>query len=352
MGARLNVKEAIQAAINSLEGKTVPKGDLVEVELKFATGDVTKSVEVTVPSGDVFDKVDILFLVDVSGSYGDDITQFKNKAVGLVDAFHGAGKNVQTGVATFSDFPISPYGSASSGDYAYMLNQPLTADSAAAIAAINGISLHYGADGPESQLEALYQAATGAGRTVAGHPGADIAPSSVGWRSGSFPIIFLATDAGFHNSDFEIGYPGAERTQTLSELTSRGIRIYGLQSGGSISDVVSIVADTGGESFTLSRNSSEIVDAVIAALEGASSSVDIRLVPNGDFAELIQSITPEDGYQDVRSGETRTFDVTFSRHLWKRDPTADHIFSLRLEVVAEGVAVIMEIPVTVHVKFR
>lgn len=349
---RLNVEGAIQAAIDSLEGKTVPKGDLVEVELKFCEGDVTKSVEVTVPSGDVFDKVDILFLVDVSGSYGDDITQFKNKAVDLVDVFHTAGKNVQTGVATFSDFPISPYGSSSSGDYAYMLNQPLTADSAAAIAAINEISLHFGADGPESQLEALYQAATGAGRTVAGHPEADIAPSSVGWRSGSFPIIFLATDASFHNSNSEPSYPGAGRTQTLSELASRGIRIYGLQSGGSMSDVVSIVADTGGESFTLSRNSSEIVDAVIAALEGASSSVDIRLVPNGDFAELIQSITPEDGYQDITPGETRTFDVTFSRHFWKRDPTADHIFSLRLEVVAEGVAVIMEIPVTVHVKFR
>ena len=357
--AILNVEGAIQAAIDSLGSKTVPEGDPIDVTLPFGSGDVTKNIDVTVPEGLVFDKVDILFLVDVSGSYGDDIGQFKAKAVDLTNAFISAGRNVQIGVATFSDFPISPYGSNGSGDYAYHLNQPLTSSQDTAIASINGISLHYGMDSPESQLEALYQAATGAGRTVSGYPYANIPSSSVGWRTGALPIIFLATDARFHNSDSETSYPGEGWTQTVTELTDRKIQVYGLQSGGTITDVVNIVNETGGEHFTLSRNSSEIVDAVFAALTGASSKVDIKLVPNGDFADLIQSIktdTGEDGstvgYIDVAAGETKSFDVVFSRHFWKGDETADHVFAFRLLVEAEDVAIIEEIPVTVHVKFR
>ncbi|MFH1673378.1 MAG: S8 family serine peptidase [Pseudomonadota bacterium] len=347
-GARLNVKGAVDLALESVKGKTVPTRDLIEVQLTTEVSNVTIPVGVTVPSGSVFDKVDILFLVDVSGSYGNDIIQFKNQAVDIVNAFRTAGTNVQIGVATFSDFPIPPYGYTYAGDYAYRLNQPLTPDPDTVITAISGITLHYGGDGAESQLEALYQAATGAGRTVAGYPNASIEPSAGGWRSGALPIIFLATDAAFHNSDSEPIYPGAGWAETLSALTSRKIQVYGLQSGGSISDVLNIVSQTGGESFTLSSNSAEIVTAVLAALQGASQSVHIKLVKNGDFSGLIESISPEQGYADVMPGQTKTFNVTFLRDWF--DPFADYVFSLRLQVIAEEVAVIEEIPVTVHVQ--
>jgi len=359
MGARLSVKGAVQAAIDSLGEKTVPQGDLIDVDLPFGSGNIERVVEVTVPSDKVFDKVDILFLVDVSGSYGDDIVQFRNQAISLVNAFSEAGANVEIGLASFSDFPISPYGSSASADYAYHLDQPLTTDSSTMIAAINALTIHSGADGPESQLEALYQAATGEGRTIDGFPFADIAPSDVGWRQGALPIIFLATDAGFHDSDDEPAYPGAGRGDVLAALTQKKIRVYGLQAGGSITDVESIVADTGGESFTLSSNSSEVVAAVEAALGSAASSVTIELVKNGDFADLVESICTREAvpvcepprYVNVTPGDTREFTVTFSRHLFERDPTADYVFALRLQVIAEDVAVILEIPVTVHVKF-
>jgi len=342
-GACLNIEGAIQAAIDSVGEKTIPKGDKVEVTLPKNTS-VSVPVQVTVPEDDVFNKVDIIFMVDVSGSYGDDITQFKSKAVDIVNAFESAGRDVHIGLTTFSDFPFSPYGSYSSGDYAYRLDLPLTNEFSNVISAINGISLHYGMDGPESQLEALYQAATGAGRTVPSRSYSDIPPSSVGWRSGSLPIIFLATDYSFHK---ESSYPGASWSEALSALTSRGIRVYGLQAGGYISDVVNMASATGGESFTLSRNSSEIIEAVLAALESASSKVDIKLVPNGDFADIIQSISPEK-HEDAEPGETKIFDVMFTRSL-SLDSGVDHVFAFRLEVIAEDVAIIMEIPVTVSI---
>ena len=349
-GARLNVKNAIQAAIDSVGEKTIPTGDGVAVILSEEESQ-TVDVPVTVPEDYVFDKVDILFMVDVSGSYGDDIAQFKSKAVDIVNAFQTAGRDVQIGLSTFSDFPFSPYGGYTNGDYAYQLDQPLTNEFSEVISAINSISLHWGADGPESQLEALYQAATGRGRTIPDKSYADIAPSSVGWRSGSLPIIFLATDYSFHK---ENSYPGANWAETLSELTSRGISVYGLQAGGSITDVEQIANETGGESFTLSRNSSEIVSAILAALE--EKPVDIQLVQNGDFADTIQSITTvdgsEEGYKDVSPGETKIFKVTFRTSNISEQPVftdEEQIFAFRLVVKAKDVATIMEIPVTVTI---
>lgn len=349
-GAILNVKNAIQAAIDSVGEKTIPVGDKINVELSEEEPKIV-DVSVTVPEDYVFDKVDILFMVDVSGSYGDDIYQFKSKAIDIVNAFQTAGRDVQIGLSTFSDFPFSPYGGYTNGDYAYQLDKPLTSEFSEVISAINSISLHWGADGPESQLEALYQAATGKGRTIPDKSYANIAPSSVGWRNGALPIIFLATDYSFHK---ESSYPGANWAETLSELTSRGISVYGLQAGGRITDVEQMANETGGESFTLSRNSSEIVSAILAALE--EKPVDIQLVKNGDFADTIQSITTVDGseygYEDVSPGETKTFKVTFRTFNIFEKPfltDTERVFAFRLVVIAKDVATIMEIPVTVTI---
>lgn len=345
-GARLDVEAALQAVIDRRNAGTVPEGTPVVVEIDEE--DVTKKIEVALPEGTIYNKVDILFLVDVSGSYGNDLAQFKAQAADIVTAFESAGTDVAVGVASFSDFPIGSYGSEGSGDYAYRLDRSLTTDADAVIAAINALSLKYGADGPESQLEALYQAATGAGRTVPDHPAADVAASNVGWRSGALPLIFLATDASFHDSGDEPAYPGASWDETVAALNNKKIRVYGLQAGGSIGDVGRIVEQTGGEEFTLSSDSAEIVAAVEEALENASQGVKVALKKIGDFAEIIKKISPE-SYTDVLPGETLVFDVTFCRGLFG-DSKEEHVISFRLEVEAEDVAILQEIPVTVIVK--
>lgn len=246
-----------------------------------------------------------------------------------------------------NDFNLNGYSPV--GDYAYRVDLPLTDNRDGFVEAINDLDIKSGSDGPESQLEALYQATTGVGRTVSGCSECEIFPSSIGWRSGALPIIFLATDASFHDRDMESGYPGAGWTQTVSELHAKGIKVFGLMSGGTISDVVDIANDTDGQTFTLSSDSSQIVDAAIDALTDVSSEVDIKLVTNGDFLGLVKKIDPENGYTDVAAGETRNFQVTFSRS-WFDDPESTHIFSFTLVVTAEEVATIMELPVTVTIK--
>lgn len=336
-GARLNVEGAIQAALDSLENTTLVKAPSVAVKIPEDKTEVTKTIEVTIP-GDkaVFDKVDVMFVVDVSGSYYDDLDTFKDQATELIEAFSSSGTNVNIGISSFSDFPLSPYGS--SDDYAFKLDQPLTNNYDLVKSALDNLLILSGNDYPESQLEAIYQT---------------VQPAT-GWRSGSLPTLFLATDARFHNSDMDDGYPGSGYDKTISELKTLKARVFGLQSGGVIDDVKKIAEQSGGAAFKLSKDSAEIVENVTAALDSASSNFAITLVPHGDFNKVVSKIVPSSSYSvegnaitNVNAGDTVSFDVTFSKS--SLSDIKEHTIAFRLLVNADDVAVIQEIPVVLEI---
>lgn len=339
MGARLNVEGAIQAAIDSREAETLTKGDLVSVEIGGLNTSVTQTIDVVIPGDSpVFNEVDIMFIVDISGSYSDDLATFRSRATSLIDAFDSAGQDVQIGVSSFSDFPTSPYGRSS--DYAFNLDQALTENPELVVSALDNLTILNGSDYPESQLEAVYQTA-------------DVAS---GWREGALPILFLATDAAFHDSDDDLAYPGTGFTETISKLNDKSMTVFGLQSGGTIADVITLTDATGGESFSLSRNSAEVVESVLGAIDAASSNLSVKMEPSGDFYNIVESIVPlgenvsEDGTSitGVNPGETISFDVTFKRSFLDVFGDESHTITLRLLVNANDVAIIQEIPVVIN----
>jgi hypothetical protein len=339
MGARLNVEGAIQAAIDSREAETLTKGDLVNVDLGGFETSVTQTIDVVIPGDSpVFNEVDIMFIVDVSGSYKDDLSTFRSRAISLIDAFDSAGQDVKIGVSSFSDFPQSSYGS--SYDYSFSLDQTLTDDPAAVVSALNNLSILSGRDYPESQLEAVYQTADAAS----------------GWREGALPVMFLATDASFHDSDNESSYPGAGFTETVARLNDQNMTVFGLQSGGTVSDVLTLTSATNGDAFSLSRNSAEVVESVLDAIDVASSNISVKMEPSGDFYDIVESIVPlgdnvsEDGVSvtGVNPGDTISFDVTFKRSFLEIFGDESHTITLRLLVNANGVAIIQEIPVVIN----
>lgn len=308
----LNTKKSVDAA------KLTSGIDLTTVDTISILKDETKSVSipVTIPETTVT-SLDVVFVVDVSGSYGDDINNLQAKANEIISNLKGRGIDVQFGVTSFSDFPISPYGSASRGDNAFFLNQIVTDNTDAVINAINQLDnpLHNGADGPESQLETLYQVATGEGLNINGDgdyndPG-DLNPQSVGWRTGALKVVLFATDADFHDSAEELAYPGHNFTDTLNALVNKGIIVIGLQSGGSSSteeDMRRVTDATGGTLYELSYDSSQIADKIFEGLNAALAEVDLSLERiSGN--EWIQSIEPET-YSSVKPGETKTFVIT------------------------------------------
>jgi len=226
---------------------TIPPGDFFVV-LPHG-GD---AVNRTLRFGTEIGVADIFFLVDMTGSMGQERT---NLIEGLVDVvipgIRAAVPDAQFGAAGLDDFPVDPYGR-SEGDAEgtrgpdlpfYMLRDIAPAEedlggwSLAAgpeacpsspevsdvgsiggepngrpdlLEALEGLPCHDGFDNPEAYVPALWATATGGGLDW---PGGSIAartcptvPDEVGdrvgfpcFRPGALPVVILVGDAEFHN---------------------------------------------------------------------------------------------------------------------------------------------------------
>ncbi len=305
----LNLNSAIQTAdltvdsvLEVTDPAVLPKGINKTAQLNF-----------TLPATTVT-ALDIMFLIDVSGSYDDDITSLKTQADNILENLSGRGINVAFGVSAFSDFPIDGFGDESSGDEAFYLLQSVTTDVDAAKEGINGLSTYFGYDSPESQLEGLYQVVTGAGRDIDNDGSytevGDVAPTNIGWREGALKVILLATDAPFHDSDVNESYPGAGKTEVISLLQREGVTVFGLQSGSdsdATTDLEAIVSATNGQTFLLSSDSNEISEAISSALDEALKEIDLSIeVISGE--QWIETITPV-LIENVKPEEEVTFEV-------------------------------------------
>jgi subtilisin family serine protease len=331
----LNMQRAV---IDTKAIKDLPLEVLPEVSL--SSGE-TKNVSfsVTLPTATV-SSMDVLFLIDTTSSYGDDIDTLQSKATEILNNLSSRGIDFQFGVASFADFPFPPYGDPSYGDQAFYLNQPITNNLEAVQAAISQLDnpLHYGADTPESQLEALYQAATGSGRDVNGDGDyndlGDLAPSNIGWRTGSLKVVILATDAPFHNPELEL-YFGATFGQALDALKAKGITVIGLDSGSAGADLSRVVDETGGTLYALSSDSSEIADSIYQGITNHLQQVTLS-VEKVSGQEWVPSVDPS-SFSNVPAGESRTFTVTLEGK--KRNGIAVQNYNVFLWVRADNSAI-------------
>ena len=109
--------------------------------------------------------MDIAFLVDTSCSSGggEVLANLASEMTAMASSFAGRHPNVQYGFATFDDYAFGSFGSPAAGDRPFALHQRITPDAAAIATAAAASHIHFGADAPESTMEALYQGLTGAG---------------------------------------------------------------------------------------------------------------------------------------------------------------------------------------------
>jgi len=168
----------------------------------------------------------------------------------------------------------------------------------------------YGVDEPESQYEALYQAATGAGRDLGMGGLGDIAPDPLGWRAGATKVIAITTDAPFHNAGDSgpFPYPGPSFADTVAALNAEGIIVIAIKAPGSTTQMDDIAAATGGSVQTTGDTSQEIADAVLAGL--AAIKTDVWATVDADLGLTI-TFDPV-VHENVDSGTTVTFDETIS----------------------------------------
>lgn len=329
---------------------------------------------------------DVYFLVDVTGSMGDEIAGIQAALSGIiVPGIAGEIDDVRFSVAQFADFPVDPYGGP--GDEVLRMLQTSTTDIGAVQAAVDALMLQGGSDTPEAAIEALYLSATGEG--LGGYVGARrcAGATSVGhpcWRREGTPIILLFTDAASHNGP-TFGTFGSEpyvdsslsvRTHTYDEtvraLRSVGAKVLGLFSGGGDAAALEflqlLARDTGAVRpdgspvvFDIGSTGTDLSSSVVEAIRTLVDEVplDIEIITEDEPGDAFDAnafvsgrvtlgATPADGatqlddrYLDVRPGTRVDFRVLLANGSIERTDDVQR-YRLRVVLIGDGAARLSE----------
>jgi|GEM_PF-2249718 len=185
------------------------------------------------------DRADMTINIDTTGSMGGEIANLRASLSGtIIPGVSAVIPDIATGVSSFEDYPIFPFGSSVDGDVPFRLGTRVTTDVGVAQTAVNGLATRNGFDVPESGIESLYQIATGAGTSWNGgsvpafNPAqnqvtgvADGTIGGVGFRDDSLPIIVHVTDAPGHTQN-EYG-TGSQITAVSAPTTEAALSAIG-----------------------------------------------------------------------------------------------------------------------------
>ncbi len=354
---------------------------------------------------------DVYFLVDATGSMGGPIHNVRTSLADISTQLAATISDVQFGVGYIEEFPwrqggpFGPtfYGSAS--DVPYHNQQDITPDLAAVSSALQALevadasmpsgyrAIGDGGDGPEAQVEGLYQTASGEGGLWTWNPtGATFElarrecpaiPDERGrrrgypcFRPGSLPIIVMVTDVDFHNgSDAGTRYPYQlitpephmlpEAAMAINALGGRyiGVAIQS-DSGMSIRDDHTSMAtmtgsvDASGSALVFPAPMGSVGDRVVMAIETLALHTPMDVTteaddwqPNPDAVDatrFIKSITAIEGFGPaagmgydhhdtttfyaVVPGTTLQFDVDFWND-FRMPSTSAQIFRAKIAVI-------------------
>jgi hypothetical protein len=137
--------------------------------------------------------VDVLLLVDTTGSMGGEIRQMRQNLVGFVNGVRAALPltNVRFGLATFRDY-LGVYTSckyserySAPGDSSFDLRAPMGVSDQQLLEAVNALDAQGGADMPEAYARALWEVTQ--------------PDSGIGFRPGSARFVLLVGDAPPHD---------------------------------------------------------------------------------------------------------------------------------------------------------
>jgi len=332
---------------------------------------------------------DVAFLLDTTGSMGGTITGMKTQYADIVTGLSAALPDAEYGVATFDDYAYSPYGYSSSGDKPFILLQQVTDDVGVVQSALSGISLHYGGDGPESSMEALYQALTGAGYdqncNAAYEAATDVRPflsastdpfgggagesydgttsgggtlGGMGFRDYALPIIVYATDYNMRDPDASYGTPGgchidAGESAVVGATSDLGAYLIGIGAQSTypitqmnrLADLTGSYADTDGDGLADDRLvfhwtgvSTALRNTIVGAVEDLVGSVhfsEVSLQVDGDTHGFVVAIDPEVyTLSSTASGQVIDFNLTFRGAVAATEE--DQVFMITLNVLGDG----------------
>jgi hypothetical protein len=196
-------------------------------------------------------QLDLIFVIDVTGSMWDDIDQVKASAGQIVNAIDSKIAGYRIAVVSYRDFPVSPYGS--QGDWPYKDVLGFSTEKTKIIEAIQSLVVGGGADWQESVYSALMHAID--------------ASSLGGWRTGANKFIILMGDAPPHDPEPFTGYTLNDVIKAAEEADP--VAIYPIVIGADPNTYTyfsNLAENTHGKVFT-AATASEVPDTIIEAIE-------------------------------------------------------------------------------------
>jgi hypothetical protein len=224
--------------------------------------------------------LDLVFVIDTTGSMYDDIAAAKAAAVDIVNEIDSQTEDYRVAVVDFRDFPIYPYGAP--GDYAYNDVLNFSTDKTSIISAIQSLSLGNGMDWPESHYSALMHCFQ--------------KDNIGGWRDNVKKVAIVMTDAPPHDPEPYTGYVAQDVIDAAIALDP--VIIYPIMIGFdsiALSYMETLAEGTEGEVFDAAY-AGEVVEAIMEAIETTFNAPIAEA--NGPYAGTV--------------GETITFDASGS----------------------------------------
>ena len=332
---------------------------------------------------------DVAFLLDTTGSMYTTANAMASEFSSVVTSLNALIPDAEYGFATYDDYAYAGYGSSAWGDKPFILLQQVTDNTAAVQAQLSGVPIHAGADGPESTMEALYQAAYGLGydQNCNGiyDSATDVKPflssaddpfsggggqsfSSVssgggelggfGFRDYALPVMVYATDNALRDPEAGYGTPGgcpfdAGQSDVVDAIAELGGYTVGVMTSSymgtsqmeALAAATGSMADTDGDGvaddllvFTWTGSSSTFRDTVTNAIEDLINSIrfsKVALEVEGDEWGFVTHIEPA-FYDNIEpSAGIDVLDFTLHFRGVIAATTEDQLYSLTLNVIGD-----------------
>ncbi len=198
-----------------------------ELNLKSNTSTTKKLLLSDTKATSTMRQVDLVLMIDVTGSMGSAISNVKNNILNLIDKLRADNISLYVSIISFEDITCDGIDSTrvNNGSGKEFLNNPTEMYNV-----VNSLSARGGGDTPETDIDAL-------GRAV-----------QLSYRSSAQKVAFLITDTGYKiNNNY--GYTSLE--QVTADLAKKGVVVSAVTGSSEYSTLLSI---TGGERFNLSGN--------------------------------------------------------------------------------------------------
>jgi Mg-chelatase subunit ChlD len=269
---------------------------------------------------DASDGLDVCFLVDTTGSMGDDISNAKQNMTRILDELAAKSDGFRVALIDYRDFQER----AASGDYPAKIHLEFSNDKDEITAAINSLNLGNGGDDPETVYSGL------------------MAAVGLGWRAASTKVVIVLGDAppldpepytgytlnsvmsALYNADVKIDLDASDE-RVLGDSGDSLIKVYSIGAGvnSAAEDFFRQISDMTGGAYTGVESASDVSDAIIGSIEQIEivPTKTVRAAFGDDFSgETIEIYQDGKFYFEApldESGSIKLENMEFDRYDWK-----------------------------------